>query len=139
MVSFLLKEGSRIEQVIPKARLDNAFMDCRVLVINGEPTFTVVRQNTHPITNLHLGGWRGDLKTFFQSIAQTTWDQTMNSCRTISRLHDCFHLGIDILFEPGFKRHRIIEANAFGDLLPNLYKDDLSVYGYQIAETLNIK
>ena len=133
VVSFLLQEGSRLERAIPKARLENAFMDCRILLINGEPHFTVIRQNTHPITNLHLGGWRGDNDIFQQNVDADTWQHALASCRHIGRLHSCFHLGIDLLFEPGFKKHRIIEVNAFGDLLPNLFKNGLSVYGYQIA------
>src|SRR5262249_43350755 len=55
ILEFLLREGSQIEESVPKARLDGAYFDCRVLVVAGEPAFTVVRTNTHPITNLHLG------------------------------------------------------------------------------------
>jgi hypothetical protein len=36
------------------------------------------------------------------------------------------------MFEPGFRAHRVIEGNAFGDLLPNLERDGLDVYGWQI-------
>ncbi len=132
LLSFLLGEGAHIEKAIPKARFDGAFMDCRVLMVDGEPAFTVVRQSRHPVTNLHLGGWRGDLDRLNESLVPETWRQAMESCRRVARLHQSFQLGIDLMFEPGFRRHRIIESNAFGDLLPRLYKDGKSVYAYQI-------
>ena len=36
------------------------------------------------------------------------------------------------MFEPDFTAHRVIEGNAFGDLLPNLERDGLDVCGWQI-------
>jgi hypothetical protein len=40
------------------------------------------------------------------------------------------------MFEPGLRAHRVIEGNAFGDLLPNLTRDGLDVYGWQIRRCL---
>ncbi len=134
VIRFLLGEGSRIEKAMPKAKLNNAYMDLRILIINGEPCFTLVRQNTHPITNLHLGGTRGDLQQFLQRVDVGEWEKVLRTCRKIAATHDSFQIGVDIMFEPGFKTHRVIEANAFGDLLPNLRKKGLSVYAYQINE-----
>jgi hypothetical protein len=136
LLTFLLREGSQIERQIPKARLDGAFFDCRVLVVAGEPAFTVVRQNRHPITNLHLGGWRGDVRSLLRAIPADLLEAAMESCRAVARLHDSFQLGVDLLYEAGFAGHRIVEANAFGDLLPNLTRDGLSVYAWQIREAL---
>ena len=119
---------------MPKAKLNNAYMDLRILIINGEPCFTLVRQNTHPITNLHLGGTRGDLQQFLQRVDVGEWKKVLRTCRKIFAAHDSFQIGVDIMFEPGFTTHRVIEANAFGDLLPNLRKKGLSVYAYQINE-----
>lgn len=61
-LAFVLEQGAQVERAIPKAKLEDAFFDCRVLCIGGEPRFVVVRQNKHAITNLHLGGWRGDVE-----------------------------------------------------------------------------
>ena len=132
ILGFLLREGSQVEKTVPKARLDGAFMDCRVLVIDGEPAFVVVRQNRHPITNLHLGGWRGDFAALRRAVPAEAWEAAMESCRRVFASHRCFHLGVDLLFEPGFRRHRILEANAFGDLLPRLTRRGLNVYEWQI-------
>ena len=137
VLGFLLREGSQVERAIPKARLGGDPFDCRVLMVAGEPAFIVVRQSTLPITNLHLGGKRGDLEALRAAVPPNEWEQAMESCRRVARLHDCLHVGIDLLFEEYFQGHRIVEANAFGDLLPNLSRDGLSVYEWEIREALS--
>jgi hypothetical protein len=54
----------------------------------------------------------------------------------VQRATGAFHVGVDLMFEPGLTRHRVIEGNAFGDLLPNLLCDGLDVYGWQIRRLL---
>lgn len=137
VLGFLLAEGSQVEHSIPKARLGGDYFDCRVLTVRGEPAFTVVRQSRHPITNLHLGGWRGDLDELRAAVPANEWDAAMESCRTVARAHDCLHVGIDLMFEDFFTGHRVLEANAFGDLLPNLRRDGLTVYEWEIREALH--
>lgn len=132
LLGFLLREGSQIERQVSKARLGGAYFDCRVLCVAGEPVFTVVRQNRHPITNLHLGGWRGDLAALEARLPSEQHEAAMESCQAVARMHDSFQLGVDLLYEAGFSGHRIIEANAFGDLLPNLTREGLSVYEWEI-------
>lgn len=136
LLRFLLAEGSHVERAVPKARLDNAFFDLRVLCIAGEPRFIVVRQNRHPITNLHLGGWRGDLERLRAAVPGDAWDAAMDSCRRVAACYRTVQLGIDLMFEPGFAGHRVIEANAFGDLLPRLEVDGADVWQWQIRESL---
>lgn len=132
ILSFLISEGAQIEQAVSKARLDGAFFDTRVVVIDGEPAFTVVRQNRHPITNLHLGGWRGDLEALRAAVPEEMARAVDETCRAVAARHAVFAFGLDILYEAGFRSHRVLESNAFGDLLPNLERDGLSVYGWQI-------
>jgi hypothetical protein len=136
VLGFLLAEGSQVERSIPKARLGGDYFDCRVLMVRGEPAFTVVRQSRHPITNLHLGGWRGDLDEFRAAVPANELADAMDHCRTVARAHDCLHVGIDLMFEEYFTGHRVLEANAFGDLLPNLRRDGLTVYEWEIREAL---
>lgn len=132
VLAYLLAEGAHIEVSLPKARLSKAMFDLRVLVIGEQPAFTVVRQSHHPITNLHLGGWRGDVEALRRAMPAHLIDALEQTCRTAARLHGCFHLGLDVLLTPGLREHYIIEANAFGDLLPRLQLDGHSVYGHQI-------
>ncbi len=136
VLGFLLTEGSQVEHSIPKARLGGDYFDCRVLMVRGEPAFTVVRQSRHPITNLHLGGWRGDLDELRAAVPPNELADALDSCRTVARAHDCLHVGIDLMFEEFFTGHRVLEANAFGDLLPNLRRDGLTVYEWEIREAL---
>jgi hypothetical protein len=130
-LGFLLSEGSQVERAEPKARLDRAFFDCRVLTVQNEPSFLVVRQSHHIITNLHLGGFRGDAAKLRATLGEKPYEAAMQSCRRVAELHGCFQLGIDVMFAPDMSQHRIIEANAFGDLLPGLERDGLDVYAYQ--------
>jgi hypothetical protein len=133
LIEFLLREGSQVEEGVPKARLDGRFFDCRVLVIDGAPAFTVVRTSSHPITNLHLGGRRGDVGALERLAPAEAIAAAMESCRRVWQAHDSFHVGVDLMYEPGYRGHRVLEANAFGDLLPNLERDGLSVYEWQIT------
>ncbi|WP_426746729.1 STM4014 family protein [Myxococcus faecalis] len=136
VLGFLLREGSQVERSIPKARLGGDLFDCRVLAVRGEPAFIVVRQSRLPITNLHLGGWRGELEELEAAVPRSEWDAAMESCRQVARAHDCLHVGIDLMFEEYFTGHRVLEANAFGDLLPGLKRDGLTVYEWEIREAL---
>lgn len=136
LLGFLLAEGAQVERAIPKARLAEHHFDLRVLTIDGEPAFVVVRAAPHPITNLHLGGQRGDLELLKKRVPKASWDAAMDTCVRVQRASGAFHVGIDLMFEPGLRAHRVIEGNAFGDLLPNLVRDGLDVYGWQIARLL---
>ena len=138
-LSFVLSQGAQVERAVTKAKLAGAFFDCRVLCIAGEPRFVVVRQNKHAITNLHLGGWRGELPALQAAMPLGAWDAAMDSCRKVAALYRSLHVGLDVLFEPGLAHHRIIEANAFGDLLPNLSLDGLSVYRWEIRAALSLR
>ncbi len=133
LLDWLLGEGAQVERAISKARLDRRSFDLRVLVVAGEPAFCVVRQSNHPITNLHLGGTRGDLDALRRAIEPAHWAAAMLSCERVFAQHGCLHLGVDLLFEANLRAHRVIEANAFGDLLPRLTRDGLSVYEYELA------
>jgi len=132
IVDYLCREGAQVEESVKKARLDGSFFDCRVLTVAGEPAFVVVRQSSLPITNLHLGGHRGDLDQLRAACPPEAWATAMDSCRKVHAAHGALHVGIDLLFEPHYASHRIIEANAFGDLLPNLTRDGLNVYEWEI-------
>lgn len=136
VLEFLLREGSQVERAIAKARLGPRFFDLRVLVIAGEPAFVVPRASPHPITNLHLGGIRADLDEVRRRVSPHAWADAMQSARAVFEAHACLHVGVDLLFEADFVGHRVIEANAFGDLLPNLERGGLSVYAWEIAAAL---
>ncbi len=135
-LGFILAEGAQVERAIPKARAGDRYFDLRVLAIGGEVGFVVMRTATHPITNLNLGGLRGDVAALRATVPDDVWHAAMASCVAVQRASGAFHVGVDCMFEANLRGHRIIEGNAFGDLLPNLERDGLDVYGWQIARFL---
>lgn len=134
--TFLRAEGAHVERALPKARIDDARFDLRIVVVAGEPAFVVVRCSRTPLTNLHLGGWRGEWNTVRGQLPASTWEAIVGSCRTIARDVGCFCVGLDVLLDPTLRHHTVIEGNAFGDLLPDLTRDGCSVYGWQIRQLL---
>ncbi|HEY3807126.1 MAG TPA: STM4014 family protein [Kofleriaceae bacterium] len=131
-LGFILGEGAHVERAIPKARAHGRYFDLRVLAIDGVAAFVVMRTAPHPITNLHLGGLRGDVDELRARVGAAAWDAAMASAVAVQRASGAFHVGVDLMFEPNLRDHRVIEGNAFGDLLPNLQRDGTDVYGWQI-------
>lgn len=131
LVDWLLREGSQVERAIPKARVEGRYFDLRVLVVGGEPAFRVVRTSPHPITNLHLGGRRGDAAAL--GVGDAVWAGIEATGRAVGALYPrTLHVGVDVLVEADRRGHRVVEANAFGDLLPGLEREGLSVQGWEI-------
>lgn len=136
LLGFLLAEGSQVERAISKARIGGRVFDLRILVIAGQPIFVVARASQHPLTNLHLGGMRANLDEVRARVPNRAWADAMQSAREVFAAHDCLHVGVDLLFEADSFGHRVIEANAFGDLLPGLERAGKSVYAWEIAAAL---
>lgn len=129
---FLHREGVHVERAVRRATNEGTPFDLRVVVIGGEPVFTVMRCSPGPMTNLHLGGTRGDWSRLSAVVPEKTWNSVEASCKAIARDTRCFTLGLDIVLSPDLGRHTVIEANAFGDLLPGLQRDGISVYRWQV-------
>lgn len=130
---FLLREGAQIEEAVPKARLDGRFFDCRVIVIAGTTAFILVRASHHLITNLQLGGTRGALERLRAMAGPEALAAACASCERAAGLFGAHHVGLDVLFEPRFTGHRVLEANAFGDFFPGLEQDGRTVFEAEIA------
>ncbi|RFU42970.1 hypothetical protein DZF91_03765 [Actinomadura logoneensis] len=121
LVDALAPDGLHVERWMPKAGLDGRVLDLRVVVVGGVPTHAVVRTSTVPMTNLHLGGRRGDLGTVRAALGADGWREAMDVC---ARAAACFPrslmVGVDLLVGVGWRRFAVGEVNAFGDLLPGL-------------------
>ncbi|WP_405827450.1 STM4014 family protein [Streptomyces sp. NBC_01176] len=139
IVDRLAPDGLHIERWLPKASLGNRSADLRVLVVAGRATHAVVRTSRFPLTNLHLGGTRGDL-TAVRALAGDRWGQALAICEQAAA---CFPatlcVGVDLLPAVGWRRFAVGEVNAFGDLLPRLTglpggpAEGLDTYAAQIA------
>ncbi|WP_214104906.1 STM4014 family protein [Acrocarpospora catenulata] len=121
IVDALAPDGLHVERWFPKASSDGHVFDLRVVVIGGRPTHAVVRASRKPMTNLHLGGTRGDLDQVRARLGAARWEQAMRIC---ARAAACFPgsgmVGVDLMVGIGWDRFAVAEVNAFGDLLPRL-------------------
>ncbi|MFI6283992.1 STM4014 family protein [Streptomyces sp. NPDC051018] len=142
IVDTLAPDGLHIERWLPKASQGGRTADLRVVVTAGRTTHAVVRTSRSPMTNLHLGGTRGDL-----ALARTALDTAGVGWAEVPRISEraaaCFprslRVGVDLLPGTGWRRLAVGEVNAFGDLLPGLTglpggaAEDQDTYAAQIA------
>lgn len=120
VLNFLLAEDVCVQQGIRMAQIDGQNFDVRVVVIRGKVAFTIFRLSHNPMTNLHLGGQRGDVAACRAAIPTRAWLDGLDHCVEAARLYRSDMVGIDLLFESGYGRHYLLEVNAFGDFFPNL-------------------
>jgi hypothetical protein len=120
LLAFLLGEGACVQRGIPMAQIDGQNFDVRVVVIHGRPEHTVFRLSSQPMTNLHLGGRRGDPVRCRAAVPTRAWLDALDHCAEAAQLYPCAGVGVDLLFERGYLRHYLLEINAFGDFFPGL-------------------
>jgi hypothetical protein len=138
-LAFLLAEGAQIEEGVPKARLGGQFFDCRVIVIAGAASFLIVRQSPHLITNLQLGGRRGSPEALRAAAGDAAVAAACAACERAARPFGAHHVGLDVLFEPRFAGHRLLEANAFGDYFPGLVASGRTVFETEIHAAHDVR
>lgn len=142
LVDALVPDGIHIERWLPKASQNGRASDLRVVVVAGRATHAVVRTSRHPMTNLHLGGLRGDLDAAREAIRAAGGDFA-DVLDVAERAAACFPgtlcVGVDVLPSTGWRRFAVGEVNAFGDLLPRLTglpgsgAEGLDTYAAQVA------
>ncbi|MFD7964927.1 STM4014 family protein [Streptomyces zaomyceticus] len=142
IVDTLAPDGLHVERWLPKAVQDGRAADLRVVVIDGRATHAVLRTSRSPMTNLHLGGARGDLEAARAAItaAGGRWTDALEVCeRAASAFPGTRCVGVDLLPATGWRRFAVGEVNAFGDLLPGLTglpgssAEGLDTYAAQVA------
>ncbi|MET8175428.1 STM4014 family protein [Streptomyces clavifer] len=145
VVDALAPDGLHIERWLPKASQRGRAADLRVVVVAGRATHAVVRTSRSPMTNLHLGGARGDVDEVRASVeaAGGSWDAALAVCeRAAACFPDTLCVGVDLLPATGWRRFAVGEVNAFGDLLPRLTglpgsgAEGLDTYAAQVAAVL---
>ncbi len=117
-IQFILDEGAIVQRGIPIAQVDGQNFDVRVVCVYGRPVAIIFRLSPHPMTNLHLGGRRGDYDRCRAAIPTREWLDALDHCAEAAEQFDSAIAGVDLLFERGFRRHYILEVNAFGDFFP---------------------
>ncbi|MFF2535804.1 STM4014 family protein [Streptomyces cyaneofuscatus] len=146
LVDALAPDGLHIERWLPKASQRGRAADLRIVVVDGRATHAVVRTSLSPMTNLHLGGARGDLDEVRAAVSAVggCWREALAICE---RAAACFPgtlcVGVDLLPAAGWRRFAVGEVNAFGDLLPGLTglpgsgAEGLDTYAAQVAAVLD--
>ncbi|MFD6918887.1 STM4014 family protein [Streptomyces sp. NPDC059944] len=144
IVDTLAPDGLHIERWLPKASLGDRSADLRVVVVAGRATHAVVRTSRSPLTNLHLGGARGDLAAV-RALAGDRWAWALDiSERAAACFPGTLCVGVDLLPAIGWRRFTVGEVNAFGDLLPRLTglpgsgAEGLDTYAAQVAAVQSV-
>lgn len=129
LVNTLAKEGIIVEQWIPKATVEGGAFDLRMVVIGGKTQQVVVRQSHSPMTNLHLGNQRGSIAEVKAVIGLDKWQKMSDLAEQAARtLPNTLYAGMDVMISNTLKKSYILEANAFGDLLPNVFINNMDTY-----------
>ncbi len=137
-VQFILDEGAIVQRGIPMAQIDGQNFDVRVVCIHGRPAASIFRLSSNPMTNLHLGGRRGDPARCRAAIPPRAWLDAVDHCLEAAACFDSAVAGVDLVFERGYRRHYVLEVNAFGDFFPG-WKDPQgrSIHAIEIEATAN--
>jgi glutathione synthase/RimK-type ligase-like ATP-grasp enzyme len=134
LVDALAGERLTVQRWVPKAGLNGRAFDLRVLAMGGRARHFVVRSSAGPMTNLHLGNRRGDPEAFLRRIDPAVWEALQADC--VRTREACaprsLCAGIDAMLSTDWRRWFVLEANAFGDLLPNILHAGLDAWEAQI-------
>jgi hypothetical protein len=128
LIDLLGREEIVVESWIPKARWNGVPFDLRFVVIAGKMRHVVGRANASPFTNLNLGASRIERDAMEQRFGDSWSTVESLAERASAEIPNATVLGIDLLVRPGLKRFALLEANAFGDYLPNLLHDGDTTY-----------
>jgi hypothetical protein len=129
LVSAVAREGAYAEAWVRKPRAPaphRGSYDLRVVAHAGRARQRVARISTSPMTNLHLGNARALPDWLDAATQQQVETQVAAAARAFP---DCHSIGFDLIATP--RGITVLEANAFGDLLPGLHCEGSDTYDDQ--------
>lgn len=133
LIDALCHHRVQVEEWLPKAGFEGRVCDVRVVVISGQARHAVVRLSRGPMTNLHLLNGRAEPEALRARMGEAAWEAAMRTCeQAMTCFPGSLYAGIDLLVSPGFRRHAVLEANAFGDLLPGALWEGVDTYTAEI-------
>jgi hypothetical protein len=130
LVAALAVQGAYAERWIAKPRAPvapNANYDLRVVAFCGRPRQRVARISRSPMTNLHLGNRRSAPHWFG---AQQVEALERAVSQAASAFTPSLSIGFDVVLQAS--RAYVLEANAFGDLLPGLQFEGAGTFDDQV-------
>ncbi len=133
LIDALAPQGLHVERWVPKAGWAGRPFDLRVVVIAGRARHVLVRLGRGSMTNLHLGGDRGDWDAVRARLGEDRWRAVRGSCEAaLARFPGALYAGVDVLITPGWQRHAVLEVNAFGDYHRGVLSEGLDTYGAEL-------
>ncbi|WP_157778634.1 STM4014 family protein [Massilia violaceinigra] len=128
LIDLLAGQQTYAEAWIPKPRHGNGHYDVRVVTLGGQPAHRVARVGTRMMTNLHLDNQRADVASLLGEKDHAALEQTARAAAaTFPQSHV---IGLDMVVRKGHAH--VLEANAFGDLLPKLLWQGHDTYAAQL-------
>jgi hypothetical protein len=134
LVDTLAKHRLHIEEWLPKATLPGkGVFDVRALAIAGKMRHVVGRCSETPITNLHLLNTRVSAEAVRERVGERAWEMLEETVEKVAQVYPrSLHLGIDIMWTPGFRQCYVLEVNAFGDQLNDVLSEGETTYTAEI-------
>lgn len=135
LIDELCRHRAHVEHWFPKAGVEGRTFDLRVVVIAGMASHTVVRLSRHTLTNLHLLNGRGSVAAVASRMGEAAWADAMRACERVLEVAfpRSLYAGIDLAIALDFRRHAVLEVNAFGDLLPGVLDGGLDTYDAELS------
>ena len=106
LIDALCLEDVYLERWLPKAGIEGRRFDLRVMVIGGKARQVVVRTSENPMTNLHLGARRGDLRALQETMGEEAWASAMAIAeKAMTIFPQSLYGGIDLLISPRLEKN----------------------------------
>ena len=135
LVDTLCHWGVHCEAWVPKAIVNKMNTDIRLLVVDGEANFAVLRKSKTPITNLHLLNQRASIEDLQSLMPQQAWQSVESTARKVAEIFpNSFHLALDVAVHKNFSEHSVLEINAFGDFLQNVTHQGMNSYQCELKQ-----
>jgi glutathione synthase/RimK-type ligase-like ATP-grasp enzyme len=138
LVDSICPERCLAQVWVPKAGLAGKVFDVRVVVIGGRARHVMVRLGNGPMTNSALLGGKADASSLRARMGEDAWAGMLGLCERamVELFPRSLYAGIDVLVEPDFRTSRILEVNAFGDLLPRHLHEGQDTYAWEVEQAL---
>ena len=129
LIDALAAQELYAEAWLNKPRCGDSHYDLRVVTVAGQPAHRVARIGDRMMTNLHLDNRRGDASGLLNAADLAALEQT---AALAARAFPASHVtGYDLVVRHG--QAHVLEANAFGDLLPGLHWQGIDTYTAQLT------
>ncbi|MES3022873.1 MAG: STM4014 family protein [Pseudomonadota bacterium] len=130
LIDLLASQHAYVEAWLPKPRAGSGHYDVRVVTLAGRPAHRVARIGARMMTNLHLDNQRADVDLLIGQDGRSALDGVAR--RAAASFPASRIIGLDLVVHKD-KAH-VLEANAFGDLLPGLLWHGHDTYAAQLQE-----